>query len=371
MAIIRALAFHAPKHRGGLTEKYLDDLLGFSSCFRELGDSFKTKIWTRRIVLPRTGDVEGFDLYDLSVKADEITRRFVADFVALPLGNVDVDKIGPQITSALSHTSTTFFSINAEALGDALLDSKPMPLVRLLKQITESAGPEACSRFAIAFGNQPETPYFPDTASERKGFSISSRYVPEVDEGLVSLGFEGAERSIGAILLALEREARTASASSGLRYLGLDPSISPWMDESIALVISRLMGNEFGNVGTYYAVHALNSAIMKASRSVTTLGFKEIMLPVAEDDELKRLASTRKIDIKLLVSLISVCVAGLDMVVLPLSTPDKKLADLLLDVFSIAQRRNKALGIRLILADAKPGEWIQLGRFGSVPVMQI
>lgn len=371
MAIIRALAFHAPKHKGVLTEKYLDDLIGFSCSFRKLGDSFKTKIWTRRIVLPRTEDAEDFDLYDLSLKADEITRRFPADFLALPLGNVDVAKIGPQLTIALSHTSTTFFSINAGALGDALSNSKPMPLIRLLKQITESAGPEACSRFAIAFGDQPETPYFPDAASERKGFSISARYVPEVNEGLASSGFEGAKKSIETILLALQREARTASASSGLRYLGLDPSISPWMDESIARVICRLMGDEFGNVGTYHAVHRLNSALMKASNSIRTIGFREIMLPLAEDDELKRLASTGKIDIKLLVSLISVCVAGLDMVVLPLSTPDRKLVELLLDVFSIAQRRNKALGIRLILADAKPGEWMKLGRFGSVPVMSI
>ena len=371
MAIIRALAFHAPNYNRSLTRDYFDDLLRFTSAFKRTTKSFKTNIWTKRMVLPRSDVVGNTSLYELAQEAQDAAKALDAQLVALPLGKVKAEDLGTQISDSFRDTSTSFFSIKAADIEEDLSNIDVISLAALIKQIAKNVGPESCSRFAVAYGGQPETAYFPDTASKKEGFSISSRYVPDLSKCIKKHGARGIESAMREIFSKLNEEAKKASVDSGLDYIGLDASISPWMDESIALLIAELIEDEFGGPGTYHAVHALNSEMLKASRSMRTGGFNEIMLPVGEDDELKRLASKGQVDLNLLVSLISVCVAGLDMVVLPLSTPDKKLAKLLLDVFSIAQRRKKQLGVRILLADDKPGNWVKLGRFGSAPVMSI
>jgi len=102
---------------------------------------------------------------------------------------------------------------------------------------------------------------------------------------------------------------------------------------------------------------------------VKTRGFNEVMLPVGEDSTLKRLVLEDRITLSTLVSLISVCVVGLDMVALPLSTDPKILAKVLRDIAAIVSSKGRTAGIRIILVDGRPGDEVELGQFGKVPIM--
>jgi uncharacterized protein (UPF0210 family) len=69
--------------------------------------------------------------------------------------------------------------------------------------------------------------------------------------------------------------------------------------------------------------------------------------------------------------MIQMCVAGLDMVAIPLSTSRERLARLLMDVLAIAHRKRRPVGVRLLLVPSNPNSYVEIGRFGKVPVLQV
>ncbi|MEM3372205.1 MAG: DUF711 domain-containing protein, partial [Candidatus Korarchaeum sp.] len=60
-----------------------------------------------------------------------------------------------------------------------------------------------------------------------------------------------------------------------------------------------------------------------------------------------------------------------DMVVLPLSVSKTDLAKLIGDVVTSGRVKGRTVGVRVILVEAEPGEEVNLGRFGKVPVMML
>jgi len=351
------------------TEDYVDGLAQQAKPFIQASSSFRSKIWTKRMVLPRLDEQADGSIAKMSELVQDRLSGSGLNYVALPLGYFDPDRVCAELVDSLCETKMPFFSLKLSALGEPLDEDRARSAARLLKRIAESGGPLDCARFAFSCGDQPGTAYFPDTASVRNGLTLSLRYVRETQDILKSEGGNKEEQVIS-LLRGVEEEAISASKRSSLEYLGMDCSLSPWMEESAAGLIESILGAEFGELGTYQAIFALNRLISRTSTKLRSLGFNEVMLPVAEDSKLKELALNGRITLSTLISLISVCVAGLDMVVLPLSTSISTLGKILQDVSSIANSKNRPVGIRLVLADGKPGDEIEMGQFGKVAIME-
>lgn len=244
-----------------------------------------------------------------------------------------------------------------------------------LFRVSLDLGPEYATMFALSIGEAPEGPYFPITRANSFGISFSLLYpsdlygpLSEAEEPnavlshALSIVFRDAYSKVGETL---------SDLGDSVPFLGIDFSLSPWMEESAAKVVSLLARSPFMGPGTAAALREFNISLNEASEGMRKLGFNEVMLPMAEDDLLKEGALSLELKARDLAMLTPYCLAGLDMVVLPLSIRRSELAKLIADLIASGCVKGKTLGLRIILADAKPGEEIELGRFGKVPVMML
>lgn len=369
MLLIRALTYHVPPSKGKMFEEAMKQMEDDSERFKALTDHIRTEIWTKRVVFPLI-DFKIEELPKISVKIEESIKELGFDYAVIPLGRRKPKKIAEPLSTSLSGTSRIFYNLKAAELDEDPIELDLLEMEGLLKEIYEKAGPEACTRFAIAYGGPPETPYFPASSSKRRGISFCLRYAKALKEEMRSKKGDLNE-IMSSLLYPKVREVRSACSEAGFEFIGFDASLSPWMDESVAEIVELMSKSSFGGPGTFSSIHKLNKAISTSSKGIKTTGFNELMLPLAEDNRLKELGGLGFISAIDLVSMISVSVAGLDMVILPLSVESKELAELLRDSMVLAFRKGKSIGIRIILADAEPLEWIGLGRFPKAPVIPI
>jgi uncharacterized protein (UPF0210 family) len=229
------------------------------------------------------------------------------------------------------------------------------------------------TRFAVTIGVPVETPYYPATLprGDEIAISVALRYVDEFSRLILG------ERSIDDLaeqLTAIYTELReVASCTNATRYF-MDLSLSPWMEESVALLIEKGYGVSVGDIGTIYALLDLNSAIRRlalrlSSKGVMVGGFNEVMLPVGEDSRLKELVQSGKLRLRDLIGYVTYCVAGLDMVAIARDQVEPK--HLARDLWATYSVKGKTIGARVIPTEKNPGENITLKRFGSIPVVAV
>lgn len=241
-----------------------------------------------------------------------------------------------------------------------------------IRRVSRDLGPEYGTMLALTSEEPPEGPYFPASKSSSFGLSASLLYPSDLYGALYEA--EEPDKNIRHVLSLIFFEASERfeeAVEKEVPVLGIDHSLSPWMEESVAKAVSLMTRAPFLSPGTATSLLELNRAIGEASEGLKSLGFNEVMLPMAEDDLLKEMALEGSLTARDLVSLTPYCITGLDMVVLPESTSDRELAALIGDVLSSSYVKGKILGIRIILADGEPGEEVELGRFGRVPVMRV
>ncbi|MEM0161553.1 MAG: DUF711 family protein [Thermoproteota archaeon] len=377
MTLIRALAIHLGNFSNYRPLK-IEDLKEKVSTVKH---KFKTNIWTTRVILPKivqdhsttfkgasSQQVSERDLEKIIENSEELIKELGIDFVAIPFDYNSLRKIRTKFVELFSVSNRLFFSLNIGNLTGDLPIKESKDSIQLLKEIFESNGEEACTRFAISFGGQPETAYFPDTAAKNFGFSLSLRYVNDI---LNRLGDKkDLSDTIESIARPIQNEALRVQKYANMKFLGIDLSLSPWMKESILKLIEEVGDITEISPGFYTSIWKLNEAIMN-TKKIKKIGFNEVMLPVAEDSLLKEYFASRKMMITELIGAISVCVAGLDMVAVSANLKNEVIEKLVLDSISISKARKKKIGIRLILANGKAGGEIKLSRFGKVPVIKI
>lgn len=227
--------------------------------------------------------------------------------------------------------------------------------------------PEVFTRVSLTLGPWIQTPYFPSTTNVGKvtGFAVSFRYVDLFEQLFQLKRGDVITDYLGRVGKAL----RTVERVSGIPLLGADYSLSPWMSESVGFLIESLMEDTLPAPGMFAAVAGINRVIREVASSseIKPMGFNEVMLPVAEDDVLKERSGTGALRVHHLVALSAVCVAGLDMVVV--KRDPEVIAKLISDMLAMQQLKMRSLGVRIVPIDrAKPGDWVELGKFGKVPV---
>jgi uncharacterized protein (UPF0210 family) len=209
-------------------------------------------------------------------------------------------------------------------------------------------------RFGAASCVEPGTPFFPAAYhdGESPAFSIgleSGCFLAEAFDSARSLvDAQCALQSISDRSYTRVAEiACSAAVDLDLRYLGLDTSIAPGINEQDSVVygIERL-GIDFGGPGSLATCAMITETVRRAP--VKQIGYRGLMLPPLEDVVLARRVDEGRIRFFDLLGYSAVCGVGLDMIPLPGDTDSLTLERLIADVASLACRLRKPLLARLL-----------------------
>ncbi len=339
LVIIRALTLHVTR----MDEPYIEQEV---SKFLEKIDDIKKEleIDTLRIVTPKVTRRE------LETIADILQRQvdvYGIDIFAIPLREISQpEKIADNLY--VFPALYTSFEYKKE---------ESTHIVELLKALSERSW-ILPTRFAVSFGKLYTTPYFPATTSEKEGVTASLLYTELYRNNPHNIDVVKEKLYMTASIL---KEAFSD-------FIGIDYSLSPWMDYSVAEVVEMKSGVQFTLPGTIEAIININREISTIAAHMG-IGYNEIMLPLGEDNRLKELALAGQLRFSHLLNYTSYCVAGLDMVPIPDTTDQSIIEGILRDLEAIHRRKGKTLGMRIIPVGAEEGEEVDLGIFGRVPVL--
>ncbi len=320
-------------------------------------------VWSVRVALPPMP--EGVDPVSVASAAFEAAEANGVRYIAAVHLNIGgVSDIGRVIDAIEMGVYGSVLVPRADQAGKA---------AKLLIGVSER-DLLAATRFALVFGSSwPLTPYFPIAVQTRSGmgFGLAAFYVDDILASLSEYEELDVIRVVASRVFGLiEEVARSASQALGIDYYGVDASLSPWMNESVARLIERMMGDaKIGSPGTLAVIRELNRIIRAIASSIDAIGFNEVMLPVAEDNVLKERVGEGRIRVRDLLLYSTMCVAGVDMVVVGEDVGLREVQGLVRDMHAVYKLKGFEVGLRLIRASGrKPGDEIQLGMFGRVPV---
>ncbi|MEJ2780666.1 DUF711 family protein [Stygiolobus sp. CP850M] len=298
-------------------------------------------VWTKRIAFPP-------ELKDLERKVNQI-----------PSGKGIIYSIIHRRAKDELRSIADFLSTDKSFYASVLLnDSKYIDDVA---QLVYSLDPEIATRVAILVNEEfLTTPYFPVGSANTINDSLSSSliYVREFEENR-------AER----VLAFADEYSKKISKEIGIRYLGIDASLSPWMEESTGRLIENLSGEKMFSFGQLSTVANINRRIFELvwRLKIAPIGFSELMLPVAEDNVLMERVREGSLTLSQLMALTSVCVAGLDMIAVKKDIELYK--KILRDSMAIQFTKRRPYGIRIIPSTGE-GE-IYLKEYGKIPEIKI
>lgn len=355
MALIRALAIHTPLDFRSTEEidriiKVVDSVL---TCIHMLN----VKPWTLRIVFPAVTNCKELKKY-----LDNLFSVLRPDIMV----SVGVEGDTKEIEDLLQllHMFKKFYSsirCDSDSCIHRAVDSV---YVRSSKNIDVNI----YTRFALLFGSWIETPYFPATCNigNTLGISVSLRYVDLVDRAI----FENLPQELFSFIENVYKQAEGISKCTNIPFLGLDLSLSPWKDESVAGLVEKLMGYRIGLPGTVNAIYSLNKLIEGIIRKlkIRNTGFNEVMLSVAEDSILNERVREGYTRLRDLINYSMVCVAGLDMVAVPREVDIRRIA---IDMFTVYKIKRRSVAMRIIPTDQEPNSVVKLEDFGITYVASI
>ncbi len=301
----------------------------------------KEDIWTKRISFPPTSRDFPLD------KLEEIpsSKSLIYSVASLTSDDPRVNGVKDLLSA-----SDNFYA-NILVRRDQDLDQ--------LSNVILSLEPEQATRLGILFHDWfLVSPYFPISTADvsESSFGLALIYTDEVMQGKVINVFSTADEM-----------GRKLEKQLNIKYLGLDVSLSPWMEKSVGEILEKRSDPLF-SISNIWALHRLNQEIAEATLSskVKPIGFSEVMLPVAEDNVLKRRAEEGRLSLRDLISLTYVCAAGIDMVSIP--REKKLLLDLMRTLLSIKHVKMRPIGLRIVPSS---GEKVHVKEFGHIPEVKV
>lgn len=292
----------------------------------------------------------------------ELDLTVAAEGVLLSVGPVNTgsapDELAPWLAEVVAATSHLSASVEVASSTRALdLEASRTAAEAMARIAGATSGGEGNFRFAAAANIRPGTPFFPVAYHDgEEAFSIGLE-----SAGLVKMAFtdaadlnDGKERLqtlLEAELAPVEALGHEIARREDRRYLGIDVSPAPGLDDSIAEPIELLSGVPFGGASTLTVCGAITEVLQRLP--VTTCGYSGLMLPVLEDRVLAERAGERRFGVKELLLFSSVCGTGLDVVPLAGDTPIDAVAALIGDVATLSSKLGKPLSARLFLVPGK------------------
>jgi uncharacterized protein (UPF0210 family) len=244
-------------------------------------------------------------------------------------------------------------------------------LAKLFNRLSEE-DPEYATKFGVNLSQKEIlTPYYPLSWSPGAEplLSICLVYPSALEAAYRSSGIKGIKDEMKKWANKALEVGRLFSKELRVEFVGVDLSVSPWMENSVLSLIESISGVRMPSPGIAYGISLVNKIIKEVSNEVKATGFNEVQLPLGEDSKLKVRAVEGELKARDLARLSGACLAGLDMVVVPYD--EIGVAGLMLEVSSYA-REDKPLGVRLITLDGvEPGDKVATNRFGEIPVIPI
>lgn len=306
----------------------------------------------------------------LSVNLSTMSRRISLP----PTRGVSLDKI----TDSIPKDDEILYSMGGMRWNDPRVKDIPSTLqvgknfflhillddVRGIEDVVKLLGelePEDATRFAVLIHHEYlATPYFPTSSSTlpSEGFSLSLLYVKDFQENRAVTALKEAKSS-----------GMKVQEESGMKFLGVDPSLSPWMNESVGNLLESITGAKLFHVGVLQNIYELNQKIQEFSyrADLKPIGFSEVMLPVAEDDILKERALDGSLTLTHLAYMSTACAAGIDMVGLVYDREVYK--NVFRDAMIIQKIKERPYAIRII--PSRGEEKIHTQFFGFIPVVKV
>ena len=207
-------------------------------------------------------------------------------------------------------------------------------------------------RFAALMNCPPNTPFFPAAYwhDSRTNFSIGWQAIDFVQDAFtdasnLETGLQNLKdimETEGQKLVAL---AETIAKEWGTKFIGIDVSLAPMGDDSIAYAMEQLLSGCFGDSGTLTVAAGLTRTLK--SLSLPLCGYSGLMLPVLEDVGLGKRSEECYFNLDSLLLYSTICGTGLDTIPIPGDATTEQIAAILTDVGTLSLQLNKPLSVRL------------------------
>lgn len=159
----------------------------------------------------------------------------------------------------------------------------------------------------------------------------------------------------------------------GIVDLSLAPTPTP--GDSVAEIIEAMGIERCGLPGTTAALALLNDAVKKGGIMASSCvgGLSGAFIPVSEDAEMARCASSGTLTLPKLEAMTCVCSVGLDMIAIPGDVPEEVIACIIADEMAIGVVNSKTTAVRLIPVPGKRvGEKaVWGGLLGEAPIISV
>ena len=360
---IRTITIHAPHSVLKDPGRIKESIESYTARMWEASDRVKESVGLRtgmvRVTLPDPPQDRVLDIIEGTGVRDEDDDYIVS------IGNIPVyhPLLSEIVESAVSR------GLYAAILNRPPAEESAAKFSKLVHQLAKTDVNYPTRIGFNVYGRPVYTPYYPLSSSpgDAELFSIALTY-PNHIRGMLERGnIKQVEKELAIIIDKVEESARLIRETTGAEYLGVDLSLSPWMEESVARLVEIVAGRGIGEPGSAYGVYVLNTLINNAAGKTLSTGFNEVQLPVAEDNVLKERGFQGKLRARDLARLTGVCLAGLDLAVVPADTTGVR--DLVLEVFSYSLTKNRPLGVRVVPVEQEPGSSVRFEKFGETPVI--
>ncbi|MEM4035576.1 MAG: DUF711 family protein [Fervidicoccaceae archaeon] len=317
-------------------------------------------VWSKRVSLPPPPPgVDVRTLVSAALNLDESLMISIGGFLS---SDARLREIKDALSSGLFAHAIVASREDLGRLAELLID-------------WSAEEPENLTRFALDFhGGEFVSPYFPISRSppaalEAPMLTVALLYVEDAEGALRRGGLAALEE----MLIDFSERIRGALSEvddGRARLRGIDFSLSPWMESSVAKVIEAYGRCRLEGGRCIPVVRDLNRALNSERLRPLSTGFNELMLPVAEDEALKLKAKTGSMRVADLLLYVPVCLAGLDMVAFRAGRRD--LLTVLDSLYCYSEVKRRPLGFRGIPVEPEEKvESIETSVFGEIPVIEL
>ena len=207
-------------------------------------------------------------------------------------------------------------------------------------------------RFAALMNCPPNTPFFPAAYwhDTRTNFSIGWQAIDLVQDAFtdapnLEVGLQNLKTVMEAEGQKIVALAETFAQEWGVKFVGIDASLAPMGDESIAYAMEQQLPGYFGERGTLTVAAGLTRTLQ--SLTLPLCGYSGLMLPVLEDVGLGNRSEAGYFNLDSLLLYSTVCGTGLDTIPIPGDASTSQITSILKDVATLSIQLNKPLSVRL------------------------
>ena len=234
-------------------------------------------------------------------------------------------------------------------------------------------------RFAALMNCPPNTPFFPAAYlhDTRTNFGIGWQAIDFVQHAFTDApNLETALQNLKEIMETEGQKivalAEKCAQEWGIKFVGIDASLAPMGEESIAYAMEKQLPGCFGESGTLTVAAGLTQTLR--TLSLPLCGYSGLMLPVLEDVGLGKRSEECYFNLDSLLLYSTVCGTGLDTIPIPGDASTSQIAAILTDVAALSGRLKKPLSVRLFpVPGLKAGDITQFDSpyLTNTAVMQI